>query len=279
MTCLIKSYLNMCMLAVGCLVLLAGCQAEEKTGSADVAVKAEATRPVPTEVPGVLRVGVSRNAPPIIFEEGGKTVGLEADFARALAKELGREVEFVPMFWPNLIYELQEKRIDIVMAGMSVTGERRRKVAFCEPYMKVGQKALIRKKDRMTLVSSANVIATKLRVGTESASTGEKFVKEEMKDARQFSFATLSSAIDALLDGNIDIVVYDSPSVLWELSKRSKNNSDELVAVTGLLTTENLAWAVNKENVELVGKANVLLSEWRDSGWLDERIGHWLQGR
>jgi ABC-type amino acid transport substrate-binding protein len=61
----------------GC-ALLAGCAAEPAGEEAVMEAAVEPTRPT-------LNVGTSRTVPPIMFEEGGETVGLEADLARELA--------------------------------------------------------------------------------------------------------------------------------------------------------------------------------------------------
>ena len=120
---------TVCLLAV----LAAGCATADSTGQGQDA------DPVGVRV---LRIGVSRSAPPLIYEEDGETRGLEADMARRLTAELNMQPRFVPMFFPNLIFEIRQKNIDIIMAGMSIAPARRREVAFAEPYMIVGQQAL-----------------------------------------------------------------------------------------------------------------------------------------
>ena len=134
-----------------------------------------------------LRVGTSQTAPPIVFEKGGQIVGIEADLARRLAAALGRKLEFVPLYWPNLIPELRGRRIDIIMAGMSVTRERARKVAFTDPYLTVGQRALIREDDLATLGTKQAILSTTARVGLEKGSTGEQFSRETLTGATKIS--------------------------------------------------------------------------------------------
>ena len=115
----------------------------------------------------VLRVGVSETAPPLIFLQNDEPAGIEADLARQLAEALGRKIQFVSIYWPNLIHELRDGRIDIIMAGMSVTDQRKRRVAFAEPYLVVGQKAMIRAKDQETLGTTGTIRVTSQRVGVE----------------------------------------------------------------------------------------------------------------
>src|SRR5688572_3352430 len=94
-----------------------------------------------------LRVGVTANFPPMIYKEGGKLVGVEADFARALGEELGRPVSLVELNWEDQIPALVEGRTDIVMSSMSITRPRQLRVAFTRPYLAMGQGVLVRRED------------------------------------------------------------------------------------------------------------------------------------
>ena len=74
--------------------------------------------------PKLLRVGVSPDAPPLVFKENDKIVGLEADLAAALAVHLGKELVLVERPWDELIPSLTDNQIDIIMSGMSFTVAR-----------------------------------------------------------------------------------------------------------------------------------------------------------
>ncbi len=180
------------------------------TGGPGEPPAAQAPRPL-----DVLRVGVSETAPPLIFEQDGEPVGLEADFARQLAQDLGKDLRLVSVFWPNLISELTSHRFDIIMSGMSITDERRRQVAFAEPYLQTGQQALIRREDQATLGTTEAILATDRTVGVEVRSTGLWFAYSRMEKARKIRFRTLERAVEALMNGEVDTVIHDSPCVQW----------------------------------------------------------------
>ena len=57
----------------------------------------------------ILRVGITPNAPPLIFKRGKKIIGLEADFAKEFAKYLGKSLRFVELEWEDQIPALLEK--------------------------------------------------------------------------------------------------------------------------------------------------------------------------
>jgi polar amino acid transport system substrate-binding protein len=71
---------------------------------------------------GVLVVGITDFAP-MDFKEGDEWVGFDADMAKAFAKKLGVEVEFVEIDWDNKALELSGKTIDCVWNGMTLTDE------------------------------------------------------------------------------------------------------------------------------------------------------------
>jgi len=81
----------------------------------------------------ILRVGVSPNAPPLIYKQGEKIVGLEAEFAKEFAQYLGKSVRFIEVEWVDLIPALLENQIDIIMSGMSITKMRQVRISFSEP--------------------------------------------------------------------------------------------------------------------------------------------------
>jgi len=258
----------------GGVVLLALCTTLLLIGSACNTTPAPQPQPTPAEQKQeVLRVGVSETAPPMIFLQDDKPAGIEADLARQLAEALGMEIRFVSIYWPNLIHELRDGRIDIIMAGMSVTDERNRRVAFAEPYLVVGQKAMIRAKDEELLGTTGAIRVTNRRVGVEKGSTGELFARNDLPRAKVFAMPTLEKAIEALITKQIDVVIYDSTSIQW---MAGKHKDAGLMAVPGLFTTESLAWAIDKENVELLNAVNGVLAEWTESGKLKETLERWL---
>ena len=94
-----------------------------------------------------LRVGISPDQPPLAFRQDRDLAGIEVDFARELARALGRRVRFVELDWKALIPALERGDVDVVMSGLSITPERAERVLFATPYMRAGQLALIRSAD------------------------------------------------------------------------------------------------------------------------------------
>ena len=254
---------TVCLLAV----LAAGCATADSTGQGQDA------DPVGVRV---LRIGVSRSAPPLIYEEDGETRGLEADMARRLTAELNMQPRFVPMFFPNLIFEIRQKNIDIIMAGMSITPARRREVAFAEPYMIVGQQALVRADEAHLYPNTEAVRTPSARIATEASTTGNAYVTRHMTNATRTVFPTLAAAVEALERGLTDIVVTDSTAAAWIAADR---DDADLIVVPGLFTEESLAWAVHRDDKRLLGEINGVLRKWKADGTLDQMIARWVSPR
>ncbi len=246
------------------LIALAGC-AHSRT--------ADPAPPSPISDLPALRVGIARTVPPIMFEQAGRPAGIEADLAQRLGAALGFEIEYVPTYFPNLLFELNEKHIDIVMAGMTITKSRQKKAAFTEPYLTIGQQVLTRRDTSARLATRDAIRRTTLTVGVESGSTAEQFVTREIRGAAREAFPTVAAAIESLLEGGIDLIVHDGPTVHWFAAQHA---ADGLVAIPHNLTEEHLGWAVHRENRELLDQVNAVLQRWKADGTLESVLRRWI---
>jgi len=87
---------------------------------------------------GKLIVGCDLTAPPYgTIDDNGNPTGMDPTLARALADDLGVELEIVDTSAPNRITYLLTNKIDVAIAGFSVTAERAKSVAFTDPYFLV----------------------------------------------------------------------------------------------------------------------------------------------
>ena len=130
--------------AVLILLLAAGC-----AGKQGKSRRAPAPKP--------LRVGVTATYPPLSFVEDGEEKGIEPDLAREVGQRLGRPVEIEVFKLEDLIPALNTERIDVIMAGMSITPERERQAHFTQPYLRVGQMTLLRKSDEKYVTDYARM--------------------------------------------------------------------------------------------------------------------------
>ncbi len=119
----------------------------------------------------LLRVGVAPTYPPMIFKRDNRITGMETDFAALLGKVLDRDVTFVELPFTALINSLLEGKIDIVMSGMTVTKAREVRVIFTDPYLKIGQVAMMRARDASKYNSLMSIRECTAGVGVVKGTT------------------------------------------------------------------------------------------------------------
>lgn len=232
-----------------------------------------ATAAEPEVVLPPLRVGVTANYPPLVFKDGKNLRGLEIDFAGLLGEALGREIQFVELKWADQIPALRAKRIDIIMSGMSVTQSRAMLVSFADPYLRVGQLPMVQAKDAHRFRYPQVVVFSAIRIGVETGTTGDLFVQTNCRKAKRVTYSSAERAAAALKRGRVDMVIHDAP-VVWRLA--AENEADGLVALPSPLTEEDLAWAVRREDRDLLKAVNEIREEWIESGILEQRVTSWL---
>ncbi len=223
-----------------------------------------------------LRVGVAPSHPPVIFEQEGEIVGLEADLARGLGARLGRRIVFERFDERELLPALERGDIDVVMSGLSITPERAARVRFCLPYLQVGQLALIRSSDLARFGRIHTIRRPGARVGFVDGTPGEAFVAAELSRATSFGFDGVDSGVRSLRAGRIDYFVHDAPTV-WRIAGDPEQR--DLHGLYQLLTQEELAWAVRRDDAALKALLDATLEQWQREGSLQPVIDRWIPVR
>jgi len=225
-----------------------------------------------------LRAGITPNYPPLAFKRDGVLAGVEVDFAHKLGPALGMQIDVVELAWEDLIPALRDRRIDIIMSGMSVTDERKELVTFAHPYLRVGQMMVLRRADAARLRTDRAINQPKTRIGFVTGTTGETYVLQHFKRAHTQGFASVSDGVAALRTHEIDVFVHDAPSI-YSITATEKGNKSELVGRFEPLTQEYLAWAVRKDDTALLAQVDTVLTQWNSDGTLDSVLGKWIKVR
>ena len=225
---------------------------------------------------GTLKVGINPDYPPLAYKENGRLTGIEVVLAQQTGRELNRKIEFVELPWDDLIPALNAGKIDVIMSGMSVTRDRAQLVSFTDPYMSVGQMAIIRKEDIGKISSPLALAQTRMRVGYAKGTTGELFVEQKLVHAEKVPLDSGEAGLPALRAGEIDVFIHDAPTA-WQLANDPMEN--EVVALYWPLTEEELAWAVRKNDILLRNDLNSMITNWKKSGRLQATLNQWIRVR
>jgi polar amino acid transport system substrate-binding protein len=230
----------------------------------------------------ILRVGISTNAPPLAFRQGGNIVGLEPELANLLGKFIGRDVVFIELDWQDQIPALLEGRTDIIMSGMSMTNEREYRIAFCEPYFRTGQIGLIREQAEAYVPKAGYygilAWAPVIKIGVVKGTTGEIVTKKYFSSAKKIvTYQTSAEAVEALLSGwydgyEIDLLIHDAPIIHY----LAAGKEGKVVPLPALLTEEYLAWGVRKSDVKLLESANAFIKKMKKEGRLNPITNRWI---
>lgn len=221
----------------------------------------------------VLRIGMFTEFEPLVFIVSGEIQGIEVDLATLIGRELDRRVEIRELKFPELIPALQADEIDVVMSGMSITAERSLKVTFTNPYLEIGQMAIVNRERASEFASPAALAKSGVRVAVQIGSTGEHFVTQSFPDADIFAYEGVESGLEALRTNEVDIFVHDS-TTSWQLSRSFVN--DNLLSLGQFLTKEQIAWAVPKDNHDLRAALNLALEKLQRNGEVSRVLGKWL---
>lgn len=156
-----------------------------------------------------IRVGVEGAYPPFSFiTPDGKLDGFDIDMAKAIVKAAGGEIELVTSDWDGIIPGLLARKFDCIIASMSVTEERKKKVAFTNKYYNTPAK-FVTKKGAIKEYSKAAIKGKS--VGVQRATIHEKFLIDNFgKDITIKGYGTQDEVYLDLTAGRIDMFLSDS---------------------------------------------------------------------
>lgn len=219
-----------------------------------------------------LRIGTLADAPPLAFRQGRRWSGIEADLGRAFADRLGLRPVFVALPPEQLVPALLTGKVDVLMAGLTVSEERRVQIDFAAPYLVVGQGALVRKIEAPAFNTDIKVRSAPARVAVVEDSAGDRLVARYFPNARRTAHPSCESAVLALLHNQADMVVHDAPALWWSALR----HPDHLAMAPALFAREEIAWGFRRGSVRLRESANDALADWQRDGSLEAILRRWI---
>ena len=175
-----------------------------------------------------IRVGVEGAYPPFSWvEKDGTLKGFDIDIAMALCEEIGAECVLVPQDWDGIIPALLARKYDAIIASMSITEERKKKVAFSDKYYNTPAK-FARKKGSGITISKAGMKGKK--VGVQRATTHDNFITAEFGDSVEIKrYGTQDEAYLDAISGRVDLLLADSIAMEDGFLKTDKGKGWEFV--------------------------------------------------
>ncbi len=220
---------------------------------------------------GIIKIGFCVDVPPAKFrDKNNEPAGICADFAEALARDLGVKLEYVFSDWSGLIPTLLSGRSDIIITDMSTTLERAKKVNFTQPWMVTGTYIVVRNDSEWTSWKDMNKKG--VEIGCILGTIGEQNVKTVLPVATP---ATYNSNVEqklALEQGRIDGLAND-----LVLAKRQVAKSDGLLRILpDPLDADPLGFTLRSDDYHFLIWMNLWIERLKASGEYDKLMDYWI---
>lgn len=210
---------------------------------------------------GKLVVGITEYEPMDYKDKDTKEwIGFDADFAKAVAKKMGVEVEFVVIDWNKKFVELESGTIDCIWNGMTISDSVKTNCDISKPYAGNSQ-VVVMKKDKLDSYKDAASLKD-ITIAVEKGSAGETEAKKLTKNI--VSLTGQADAIKEVKSGTSDACIIDS-TMANAMTADGKDFDD--LGYTISLTTEEYGIGFKKGS-DMPEKINAIIDELKADGTL-----------
>ena len=208
-----RSFMAAAAVSVAALALTAcgGSASSAASSVASSAASSEAASSAAAELTtveaGKLTMATNATFPPYeMTTDSGELEGIDVDTAKAIAEKLGLELQIDDMDFDAALLSVQQGKADIVMAGVTVTDERKAVMDFSDSYA-TGIQSIIVPND--SDIASPDDLAGK-KIGTQRGTTGYIYCSDDFGDENVVAYDDGLTAVQALNNGQVDAVVIDN---------------------------------------------------------------------
>jgi len=220
----------------------------------------------------VVRIGVEGAYPPFSWvTPDGELKGFDIDIAKALVAAMGAEVKLVAQDWDGIIPALLAKKYDAIIASMSITEERKKKVAFTNKYYNTPAKFVCKKGTMKDFTRAEVAQATKGKsIGVQRATIHDNFITDNGGEGASIKrYGTQDDAYLDLVAGRVDMLLADSVAIDDGFLKKPEGQAFQFIGPD--LTEkkyfgEGAGIAIRKEDTDLVELFNQAIVKIRQDG-------------
>ena len=205
-------------------------------------------------------------APWNFINDSGKLAGFEIDLGNALCKKAGIECEFVQNEWDSMIPNLIAGNYDLIMAGMSITDERKKSIDFSMDYYPPDPSAFAA---GASMSFNFDGLSGK-RIATQGATVQAAYLEETYGGKNTIvSYETLDQAVADLMAGNVDMLLADGSYL-----KPIVDGSGGALAITGPspMIGGGVGIGMRKNEADLAAKMAKALEAAKADGTVDRLI-------
>lgn len=219
----------------------------------------------------VLRVGTDATFPPMEYVDNGKRTGFDIELVEALAKAMGKQVEWVDIDFKGLIPGLISKRFDMAVSAIYITDERKKVVDFTDSYYAGGLVAMV--KDNNTSIKKlADLDGKKVSVQVGTKSVG--YLTEKHPKVQRIEVEKNQEMFNLVDIGRADAAVTGKPAAFQYVRTRGG-----MRVLEEQLTTEEYGMAIRKDTPELTKAVNAALVKVKADGTYAALIKKWFPAK
>ena len=201
-----------------------------------------------------LIMGTNAAFPPYEYYEDGVIVGIDAEIAAAIADKLGMELVIDDMDFGAIITAVTTGKVQMGMAGMTVTEERLQSVNFSTSYATGIQAIIVKEGSPITSVDDLYAEGASYKIGVQESTTGDIYCTDDFGEDNVLKYKVGADAVAALLADKVDCVIIDNNP-----AKAFIEANEGLVLLDTQYAVEDYAIAIALENTELLDKINAAL--------------------
>ena len=215
-----------------------------------------------------LIVETSPDFPPYEYLLGSEYVGIDMDIVRAVANDLGYEVEFRQNNFDSIIMSVQQHKVDFGASGFTIDEDRKEQVNFTSPYAEIKQVVVVKKDSSIKSLDDVKGKRISVQTGTSGCDYAEGISKDIVYQK------SYNEVLLDVLNGKADCEIVDSPVAAAQVA-----NNPEL-EIRDILTdaeTEYYGFIFAKDNTALYTEINNSLEKLLADGTIDRIVQYYAK--
>ncbi|MEN6669917.1 transporter substrate-binding domain-containing protein [Psychrobacter sp. B38] len=245
------------------MLMLAGCNnssAPEEAAATDTS----------TDAPMNIKIATESSYKPFSYTDAnGKLIGYEIELVDALCAQMQAKCELISQDWDGLIPGLNAQKFDAIIAGMSITPERKEVVEFSDPYFHTGIILIGKKGDDISVSDLKGQ-----PIASQRSTVSAQYLQDEHADADIKLYDTQDNAYLDLTSGRVRAMMSDKVTGIdWLKTDAGKNYE---VKGEEISTDEDAMGIAFRKGDPLIAKFNAALAELKDNGTYDQITGSYF---